>query len=123
VPDPRHDLGLRAEAAVASWLEAGGWSVLARRWRRPSGEIDLVCRDTDGCLVAVEVRLRRSARAGSPVESVDAKRLHRLRTALAAFAREHEERRELRVDLVSVVPFEPGSPRWRLTHHRGVDAW
>lgn len=123
MPDPRHDLGLRAEAAVASWLRDAGWTVLARRWRRPAGEIDLVCLDTAGCLVAVEVRLRRSARSGSALESVDAKRLHRLRAALTIFAREHEDRRELRVDLVTVVPLPPGSHHWRLTHHRGVDAW
>jgi putative endonuclease len=123
MPDPRHDLGLRAEAAVADWLLGRGWIVLARRWRRPSGEIDLVCHDPDGCLVAVEVRLRRSARAGSAIESIDARRLHRLRAALVTFARESENLRELRIDLVSVVPFERGSDRWRLTHHRGVDAW
>ncbi len=123
MPNPRHDLGLRAEAAGASWLEAGGWTVVAPRWRRPCGGIDLVCHDPDGPLVAVEVRLRRSARVGSPLESVDALRLHRLRAALVIFAREHDEARELRIDLVSLVPSEPASDRWRLSHHRAVDAW
>ncbi|MGZ6300397.1 MAG: YraN family protein, partial [Candidatus Limnocylindria bacterium] len=41
MPDPRHTLGERAEAAVAAWLAARGWTILARRWRCPEGEIDL----------------------------------------------------------------------------------
>lgn len=121
--DPRHDLGLRAEAAVAAWLEGNGWSVDARRWRRREGELDLVCRDPQGALVAVEVRLRRSPRAGSAAESVDGRRLKRLRAALITYAREHDQRRELRVDLVTVVPFDRDANRWRVTHHRGIDGW
>ena len=48
-----------------------GWHVLARRWRVPEGELDLVALDPAGTLVAVEVRARRTARAGAAAETVE----------------------------------------------------
>ncbi|MBU3030427.1 YraN family protein [Paracoccus sp. XHP0099] len=47
--------GAMAEDAVAQGLEAMGMSVVARRWRGVSGEIDLICRDGN-CTVFVEVK-------------------------------------------------------------------
>jgi putative endonuclease len=122
VPDPRHSLGERGEAAAAAWLASSGWTILARRWRCPYGELDLVALDPDRVLVAVEVKLRRGGRAGDPAESVDRRRLARLRAALGRFRAEHESRAEgTRIDLVAARP--AGEGLWRLSHHRGIDAW
>lgn len=121
--DPRHLLGLRAEEAVAAWLTGEGWQVLARRWRCASGELDLVCRDGAGTLVGIEVKSRRSARSGTPAESVDRRRLARLRSALAAFqAQRFESAPSLRIDLVTVVPLADQSA-WRLVRLPQIDAW
>jgi putative endonuclease len=123
MPDPRHALGERGEAAAAAWLASRGWTILARRWRCPYGELDLVALDADNVLVAVEVKLRRGARAGDPAESVDRRRLARLRAALGRFrAEEVASRAEgTRIDLVAVRP--AGEGLWRLSHHRAIDAW
>ncbi|MGH2358687.1 MAG: YraN family protein [Candidatus Limnocylindria bacterium] len=123
--DPRHDLGRRAEAAAASWLVAGGWDVLATRWRCPFGELDLVCLDPHGTLVGVEVRARRSGRAGAAEESVDACRIARLRRSLAAYAAQVGPRRTgRRLDLVTLSPV-PGDPdrRWRARRIPGIGVW
>jgi putative endonuclease len=121
VGDPRHQLGIAAEAVVADHLEAQGWQILARRWRCSFGEIDLACLNARGVLVGVEVRARRSSRAGSPVESVDRRRLQRLRSTLVEFAARHAVLpRDLRVDLAA-VEFVDGE--WRVTMHAAVDAW
>jgi len=108
--DPRHDLGLRAEQAAAAWLERCGWWILARRQRSPhGGEVDILALDPDGVLVALEVRARRSERAGQAGESVDARRVTRMRRTLAAFAATRETRHAgLRVDLVTVEPMHGG---------------
>ncbi|HEX2194679.1 MAG TPA: YraN family protein [Candidatus Limnocylindria bacterium] len=126
--NPRHELGRRAEARVAEWLAARGWTVLARRWRgggRARGEVDLVCLDSVGALVAVEVKLRRSRRAGSGEEAVDRRRVARLRAALSAYAAAHPGSSPTgpppRVDLVTLSP--AGAGRWRLRRTPGVDAW
>jgi putative endonuclease len=118
--DPRHALGVRAEQATGAWLSGSGWRVLARRWRSPSGELDLVCIDPGGALVGVEVKLRRSPRAGRAVEAVDARRVGRMRRSLAAYARELHLAGDLRLDLVSVEPTPSG---WRLRRVAGIDAW
>lgn len=119
--DPRHALGLAAEGAVERWLTDAGWRVLARRRRSAAGgELDLVAVDRDGALVAIEVRARRSFRTGAPADTVDARRVARLRHGLAAFALANPRpHRGLRIDLVTV---EPTAARgaWRLARIPGI---
>lgn len=116
MPDPRHDLGLAAEAATAAWLHRVGWRIVAQRARaRGLGEIDVVAVDPRGILVAVEVRARRSSRTGGPDASLDLRRVLRLRRALVAYAAEHALLHAgLRVDLVSAEPHAGGEGTWRL---------
>jgi putative endonuclease len=118
----RHELGRRAEEAAAGWLTAAGWQVLARRWRGAGGELDLVCSDPSGALVGIEVRARRSARAGSPLESLDRRALLRRRSALGRYAVDQPLRpTALRLDLVTATPLADG--RWSLHRYAAIDAW
>lgn len=113
--DPRHALGIDAEDAVAMWLSASGWTILARRHRTAAGgEVDLIALDRTETLVGVEVRARASRRTGDGSETVDARRVGRIGRTLAAFAGARGvPHTGLRIDLVSLepVPREPG--RWR----------
>ena len=121
--DPRHMLGQAAEDAVAAWLDSHGWRVLGTRRRSAGGgEVDIVGIDPQAVLVAIEVRARRSARAGPAASSVDQARVRRIRRTLAAFAATTPvPHRGLRVDLVTVEP-ESGHPgRWRLSRIPGVE--
>lgn len=119
--DPRQQLGLEAEEAVAVLLGRAGWRVLAHRYRSPAGELDLVCLDPDVTLVGVEVRARRSGRAGRAIDSISRAKLTRLRAGLASYAAsEHPQHRSMRVDLVT-LDREDG--RWRMVRHPGIDAW
>ena len=119
--DPRHELGARAESAAARWLASSGWRLLERRWRSPQGELDLVCMDRGDRLVGVEVRLRRSARTGSPLESLTVRHRSRMRAALVAYAMSRRVRHAgLRIDLIAVTPEPTG---WRLVRHAAIDAW
>jgi len=122
VGDPRHDFGRRAERMVDRWLIDSGWRVLERRWRVREGELDLVCLDPVDCLVGVEVRARRTTRAGSPLESLRARHVARLRAALARYARENAPlHRGIRIDLVSVTPSAAGDA-WRVQRLPAIDA-
>lgn len=114
--DPRHALGAAAEEAVARWLSATGWEVVARRHRSMGGgEVDIVAIDPGGMLVAVEVRARRSARSGSAAASVDGRRIARLRRSLVAIgATAGRRHRGCRVDVVTVEPVPDSPGHWRL---------
>lgn len=107
--DPRHAFGNAAEAATAVWLEGRGWRLLARRYRsRGGGEVDLVMLDPWQVLVGIEVRARRTRRAGSPEETVDARRVGRIARSLAAFAADGGVAHDgLRIDLVAAEPIGP----------------
>lgn len=120
MPDPRHALGLRAEETAARWLAGRGWSVIERRWRGHHGELDLVCRDPEGRLVGVEVKVRTTERSGSGAESMDRRRVDRLRRTLVEYAAGQARGADLRLDLVTLSPDGSG---WRLRHICGVDAW
>jgi putative endonuclease len=121
VADPRHRLGTDAEEVAARRLRAQGWQVLARRFRVAEGELDLVCLDPGGTLVGVEVRARRSSRAGLALESVDRRRVRRLRSALIRFAKaEQDTWREMRLDLVTL---DRRDGEWVLGRLEGIDAW
>ena len=119
--DPRHLLGLAAEAAVAAWLTDAGWRVVERRARSPTGgEVDLVAIDPDRTLVAIEVRARRTRRTGAAAASVDARRVARLGRTLGAIAASGQHpHRALRIDLVSVEPSEELG-QWRLARVPGI---
>lgn len=121
--DPRHALGLAAEAAVADWLEAAGWTLLARRVRSTDGgEVDILAVDRDEVLVAVEVRARRSRRTGAAVATLDRRRINRLHRTLAACgAATQVPHRGLRIDLVSAEPLLAAPRRWRLRRIPGAD--
>ena len=69
MPDLRKNLGDFGEHAAATHLIKQGYILLARKWRCPTGEIDLLMRD-GATLVFVEVRTRRGERLGMAEESV-----------------------------------------------------
>jgi putative endonuclease len=119
--DSRHDLGIAAETAVAQWLTRAGWKVLERRARSAAGgEVDIVAIDPRHILVAIEVRARRTRRAGEAAATVDRRRVIRLGRTLAAIATDgRHEHAGLRVDLVTVEPVG-NAGHWRLVRVAGI---
>ena len=67
--DIRRKLGDFGEQAAAAHLLRQGYALVARKWRCPAGEIDLLMRD-GATLVFVEVRTRRGELVGLAEESV-----------------------------------------------------
>ncbi len=75
--DGRKATGARGESAAAEHLRRQGYRIAGANWRCRAGEIDLIAEDGPS-LVFVEVRTRRSARAGSAEESVTRTKQRRL---------------------------------------------
>ncbi|MGH7424877.1 MAG: YraN family protein [Candidatus Methylomirabilales bacterium] len=91
------------EEAAARFLRRRGYAILARNWRIPLGELDIVAR-RGRTLVFVEVKARRSSDFLDPAEGVDWAKQARLRRLAAAYlAIEGPEFTDCRFDVVSVL--------------------
>ena len=81
--------GADAEDRAAAHLLTLGREILARNYRIPGGEIDIVSRDSGGTLIFTEVRQRRQTRYGNAAESVTPRKLALMhRAALEYLTRE-----------------------------------
>jgi len=101
--------GLSAESRAAALLVGKGFRILARRWKSPVGEIDIVARRRN-LLVFVEVK----ARAGfdEAAFAVTPYQRRRILAAARAWLARHPDDATcaIRFDAVLVVP-------WRLPRH------
>jgi putative endonuclease len=100
--------GTQGEEAAARWYEARGYTIVARNWRCPDGELDLVVARR-GELVFCEVKTRASTRYGTPAEAVTPTKQRRLRRLAARYLAEAAPPgapRQLRFDVASVLAGE-----------------
>ena len=98
-----HRFGLSAESIAATLLLAKGYRILARRWRSPVGEIDIIARSRT-TLVFVEVKAR--DRLDDAAEAVLLRQRRRIADAAAAWLARRPDLAELamRFDVVLVAP-------------------
>jgi putative endonuclease len=96
-------LGVSAEGRAALLLAAKGYRELARRWRSPVGEVDLVVR-RGRTLVFVEVKAR--PRIDDAAWSVLPRQKRRIVAAAEAWLAAHPEHAgyDIRFDAVLVAP-------------------
>ena len=111
--DPRHALGRRGEAEAEAYLRRLGLRIVARRYRTPFGELDLVLSDGP-TLVFVEVKTLASDALEQPQERVTAAQQRRLLRAARSFLAERRcADRPCRFDVVAVTWPPNGAPRVR----------
>lgn len=102
-------LGKTGEDLACAELERRGYAIIARRYRRRGGEIDIVSRD-GATIVFVEVKARESRDFGLAAEAVTPFKRHRI----TQLARDYMTRYRLsacpcRFDVVA-IHFEEGRP-------------
>ncbi len=79
--------GNRAEAQIAAHLEANGHKILARNYRRPRCEIDIISATSEH-IYFTEVKYRSSELSGSPAEAVTPAKRQHLLTGAQTFMQE-----------------------------------
>ena len=116
----RPGTGRRAEELAAAFLEEAGLSIVARNWRRPEGELDIVADDVGTC-VFVEVRSRTGTALGHPLESITPEKRRRvIRSARLYLAETSAPAAGYRFDVVAVT-FDPdGRAAPELVHIPGA---
>jgi putative endonuclease len=95
--------GLSAEGRAAAFLVAKGYRILARRFRTPLGEIDIVAR-RGGLLVFVEVKARDNF--DEAAESINKRQQSRIIGAAQMWLAAHPEdaMRDMRFDAILIIP-------------------
>jgi putative endonuclease len=99
-------IGLSAESRAAAYLIAKGYRILARRFRTPYGEIDIVAKRR-GLLAFVEVKARSEIEAAT--FALRGYQFGRVARAASLFVARHPQyaAHSLRFDAVLVVGFWP----------------
>jgi len=95
--------GPYGEEIAASFLQAQGYAIIERNYRKRFGEIDIIAEDGEE-LVFIEVKTRKSNRFGSPLEAVDTRKQQKMsRVALAYLNSLEMADRAARFDVVAVL--------------------
>jgi putative endonuclease len=96
-------LGLSAESRAAAWLIAHGYRIMARRWKSPLGEIDIIAarRHT---LIFVEVKAR--ANLDDAAEAITERQKQRIAAAAEIWLANNPMPaiRDMRFDAILVAP-------------------
>ena len=102
--------GRWAEFLAANMLRLKGYHIVARGYRKPFGEIDIIARRSN-LLVAVEVKAR--PRITEAAEAISAKQKRRIARALEAFVMERPKFNDfnMRFDVLLITSL------WRMPRH------
>ena len=82
-------VGKLGEDCAAKFLEAKGYTIVARNFRIRSAEIDIIAQ-TDGVLVFAEVKARSDIRHGLPSEAVTLRKQKKIIAAAGVFLQDEE---------------------------------
>ena len=106
----RLSLGKAGEELALTFLQGRGYKILARNYRKPFGEVDIIA-DDDGTLVFVEVKTRAGTGFGPPFEAVtQRKQMQMSKVALEYIGRHGMTDRPARFDVVGILFAAIGSP-------------
>jgi putative endonuclease len=95
-------LGETGEIAAVEFLRKAGYRILARNYKTPLGEIDIVAQDGE-TLVFIEVKARSTSSFGSPGEAVDRKKQGKIgRVALYYLSEKRIKPSSCRFDVVVI---------------------
>lgn len=99
----RQHLGKLGERLAKRWLVERGWRVLASRYRSGHRDLDLVVEHA-GAVAFVEVKTRRGAHFGHPVEAVNWRKQRELaRSARVWVSRFGSAGQTYRFDVIGVL--------------------
>ena len=115
----RKELGDTAEWLAAQLLQKQGFRIVERNYRLRMGEVDIIA-DNGDILCFVEVKASHEREFGHPAERVTASKQNKIvKVALAFLQRKPylAENRDIRFDVVTVIPTEDADPeKWSIEH-------
>ncbi|MBR5270553.1 MAG: YraN family protein [Clostridia bacterium] len=94
-------IGDFGEECATKYLKSKGYAILKRNFHSHFGEIDIIARDSDNCLIFVEVKTRKNTLYGNPSEFVDRKKQEKLRKTALFYT--HRDDVDMRFDIIEVI--------------------
>jgi len=111
-------LGNLGERLAAHHLEAKGYRILHRNYRRSFGEVDLIA-EKNRVLSFVEVKARRGSAMGLACEAITPVKAERLAQIAETFTAEHAPEAGFKIDLIA-IDFAPDGRLLSLNHYENA---
>lgn len=107
--------GKLAEDAAAEFVQEKDYKVIARNWRRPSCEIDIIATKKQGFLKPkkvyfIEVKYRKRDEQGSGIEYITPKKLKQMKFSAQIWVSENNYEGEFELGAVEVT-----GPEYKIT--------
>lgn len=113
------ELGRWGEYLAARFMEHIDYKILVKNWRCDYGEVDLVMRNPEGCLIFAEVKTRRDEHCGAPEQSVTSQKVNRYKQIAKCFMKDALE--PYSIDILSVQVID--SDKVRIDHFKDISAF
>lgn len=94
--------GRKGEQLAADFLLKKGYKILQKNFRTRFGEIDLIA-EKDSTIRIIEVRLRRGDFYGTPEDSLNFRKLRKLRGMTLYYLQRFKDLKLFEVEFISVV--------------------
>lgn len=98
-----NDLGHAGEQVAQNYLKQHGYTILATNWCSGKNELDIVA-EKDDMLVVVEVKSRSTATFEHPKDAITNAKIRRIVQATNDFIEIRNIDKEVRFDVVAVLP-------------------
>lgn len=98
----KRDLGNRGEDAVCRYIEKYGYSIKARNFNCPKGEIDIIA-ENDDTIAFIEVKARKEDCVVSGIDAVDYTKKRRIIKTAAWYSYKNPLSKQPRFDVAEVI--------------------
>ncbi len=102
------EIGNLGETIATSYILDKGLKLLTKNYIKNKGEIDIIANDNE-TIVFIEVKFRNSLKYGHPLESINYKKISKLRETASYYLNEFNlNNYNIRFDVISIL-FENGT--------------
>jgi putative endonuclease len=119
-----NEIGKIGEEIAKKFLEKQGYKVIEQNYRTKYAEIDLIAQNTclpwqKKFLVFAEVRTKKGENFGTPEETINQKKMRKIRQNAIAYAAIKKWNGPFRIDAVCIV-LKPDYSVERLNHYENI---
>lgn len=100
-------LGIKGENLATKFLKKKGYRIIARNYKTPIGEIDIIAQDGN-TIVFVEVKTRADELFGHPFEAVNKRKRKKLKDLALLYLKRQGKEYPLRFDILSILYRDDG---------------